>query len=423
MKEELLSYIWRYRLWDQSRLKTTEGESVEIIDTGRLNTDAGPDYFNAKIKIGDTTWAGNIELHVKASDWNLHNHQTDPAYNSIILHVVARSDCYVKNQKGDTVPQMELPISQDFINLARQLVSSDRPIACARYWNSELSRRLQLSLSSLVCERIEAKMEAIEKTLKQNHNNWEDTFYQVLARSFGMKVNAEPFELLARSLPQTCLAKQKSDIVQIEAMLLGQAGLLSAPIPTDEYIDKLITEYKFLSSKYQLTPMNRGIWKMARMRPANSPYVRLSQFAQLIYKSEHLFSHIMATNNYKELQSIFTVEATEYWRYHFYPAQASPQKPKHVGVMLCNSILINCVVPVMFAYGRKTGNEEKQEQAIELLTKIAPEENAIVSQWLQMGITVHSAHDTQALIQQQRNYCEKRDCLRCRIGYQIFKMK
>lgn len=421
MREDLVSYIWRYRCWNEQSLVTASGEPVEVLNVGLPNNGSGPDFFNAKVRIGETIWAGNVEIHVKASDWYRHHHETDPAYNSVILHVVADSDAEVRNQKGDVVTQLQIPIKKDYIDLADQLLKSQQPIACGHYWSEHLKARLELMMNGLLCERLENKVDAIEEILAANQNDWEETFYQILAKSFGMKVNEVPFVQLAKSLPQHILAKQKDQLIQLEALLIGQAGLLDRLEVTDGYTDKLIAEYKFLKQKYGLTPINPLMWKMGRIRPANSPYVRLAEFAMLTYNSEHLFRKVVETTNAKEMHKLFSFGTSEYWLTHYYPAQSSKKANKMIGETLRNSLLINCVVPMLFAYGKHNGDEKMTERIFELLETIPAEQNSVVAVWQNYGVAVNNAYDTQALLELKKNYCDKRECLRCKLGYQIFK--
>lgn len=421
MKEDLVSYIWRYRMWGDAALTTVNGDQVEVIDVGLPNNGSGPDYFNAKVRIGNTLWAGNVEIHVRASDWNRHQHDADAAYNSVILHVVAKSDAEVKNQKGDVVPQLQLPIEPRYINLAEQLRQSLQPIPCGHYWDEHLKTRLQFMMNGLLCERLEHKVVDIQEILVGNQNDWEETFYQVLAKSFGMKVNEVPFVQLAKSLPQHILAKHKDNLLQIEALLIGQAGLLNDLKISDSYADQLVAEYNFLKQKYSLTPIDPSLWRMGRIRPASSPYVRLAEFAMLTFNSEHLFRKVVETVDAKEMHKLFTFGTSEYWLNHYYLAQWSKKSEKTIGEAMRNSILINCVVPMLFAYGKHTGNEGMTERVFDLLESIPAENNSIIDTWKNYGIVSQNAYDTQALLEQMKNYCLKKECLRCKLGHQIFK--
>lgn len=421
MREDLVSYIWRYRMWGDALLTTVTGEPVEVIDVGLPNNGAGPDYFNAKVRIAGTLWAGNVEIHVRASDWFRHQHETDAAYNSVVLHVVANSDAEVRNQKGDVLPQVQLPIEPRYINLAEQLRQSHQPIPCGHYWDEHLKTRLQFMMNGLLCERLEHKVVAIQEVLKSNNNDWEETFYQVLAKSFGMKVNEVPFVQLAKSLPQHILAKQKDNLLQLEALFIGQAGLLEDVKLTDTYTDQLIAEYKFLKQKYSLVPIDPSLWRMGRIRPASSPYVRLAEFAMLTFKSEHLFRKVVETADSKEMCKLFSFGTSDYWKNHYYIAQWSKRSEKTIGVALRNNILINCVVPMLFAYGKHTGNEKMTERVFDLLESIPAESNSIIETWKNYGVVAQNAYDTQALLEQMKNYCLKKECLRCKLGHQIFK--
>lgn len=421
MKEDLVSYIWRHKLWGTAPLTTVNGEEIDIIDVGLPNNSSGPDFFNAKIRIGDTLWAGNVEIHVRASDWNRHKHETDAAYNSVILHVVADSDCAVKNQKGNVLPQLQLPIDARYIALADQLMASPQTIACEKYWDAHLVARLSLMMNGLLCERLENKVKVIGEILNSNQNDWEETFYQVLAKSFGMKTNEVPFAQLAKSLPQHILAKQKDQLLQIEALLIGQAGLLDDLEVTDGYTDKLIAEYKFLRQKYSLQPINPQLWKKGGIRPVNSPYVRLAEFAMLIYHSEHLFRKVVDTTDTKEMHKLFSFGTSDYWQTHYVPASASKKQNKTIGEALRNSILINCVAPMLFAYGKAMGVEGMTDRVFDLLNSIPAEQNSIVEVWKNMGVEVKNAYDSQALIELKKVYCDKKDCLRCKLGHQVFK--
>lgn len=421
MKEDLLSYIWRYRLWGNKELATTDGKPIEIIDVGTINKDAGPDYFNAKIKIDDTIWAGNVELHICSSDWNRHRHQYDPAYNNIILHVVQTADTTVQTENGQCPPQLELNVEQKYINLANELNQNEQAIPCGHYWDEKLLERLQLSLNGLLCERLEHKVERIVKSLEKNKNDWEETFYQQLAQSMGMKVNEFPFLQLTLSLPLKYLGKHKNNLLQVEAMIMGQAGLLEKLPLSDPYIENLKNEYKFFRAKFNLLPIDSKLWKFARMRPANSPYIRLAELAMMIHKSESLFSKIIETRDFKKLHECFTYGTSDYWDTHYSPNQESPSEKKIIGKTLRNSILINCVAPMVFCYGKMTGNDVVKDYAFELLEKIPAESNNIITTWCNYGAKPQSAYDTQALIELKKFYCDRKDCLRCKLGIQVFK--
>lgn len=282
MKESILHFIWQNRLFHAREMKTTDGEKVEVIDTGRLNTDAGPDFFNAKIRIGDTIWAGNVEIHTRASEWEKHGHQDNKAYQSVILHVVKRADKIIYRNDGEKIPQLELIYPSHIEENYEDLMRNQLKIPC----QSKLTTIPDIFIRSwkyaLLTERLSQKTDAINKMLHENQNHWDEAFYTALARSFGFGTNGQAFEMLARSLPMQVLAKHKSDPLQIEALLFGQAGLLEES-GKDKYAETLLKEYNFLKAKYKLQPIDGSLWKLLRLRPDNFPHVRIAQFAALIH--------------------------------------------------------------------------------------------------------------------------------------------
>ena len=421
MKEDLLSYIWRYRLWSNKEVKTTDGEEIDIIDVGTLNTDAGPDYFNAKIKKGDTVWAGNVEIHVNSSDWNKHKHQTDHAYDNVILHVVNKADCEVKTAGGNTLPQIELDVDEKYLKLDDELCKGDQSIPCSKYWDEKLKFKLQFSVNGLLIERLQSKVGNILNTLGKNKGDWEETLYQIMAKSIGMKVNEFPFHQLTLSLPFKYIAKHRNNLLQVESMIIGQAGLLNDIEEKDEYTKSLVNEYRFMRQKFDLTPIDKRLWKFARMRPLNSPYLRLAEFAMLIYKTEHLFSRLTECKEIKDMHKLLNQGSSKYWDTHYTLGAESNECEKTLGSAIRNSILINCVAPIIFAYGKSTGNEDYCQKAIDMLGEIPAESNHIVSEWASLGVESKSAYDTQALIQLKKMYCDKKDCLRCKLGIQVYK--
>ena len=316
MKESILHYIWQFRLFPVQDLKTTDGQTVEIIDPGKPNTDAGPDFFNAKIKIDNTLWAGNIEIHSLSSDWVRHHHTTDKAYDNVILHVVNKADANVFRTNGDSVAQLELAVPDHIRINYDELLREKKWIPCADKIHQVPLFLVNDWKNSLLVERLEQKTEMIETLLSQSNNHWEEAFYVSMARSFGFGTNSEAFERLARSLPMSILAKHKDNIFQLEAMLFGQAGLLENTV-NDEYQLNLQKEYRFLQSKYQLKPIESSEWKLLRLRPDNFPHVRLSQFAALIHRSTKLFSKIIESDNLQVMRGLFICEVSDYWKKHF----------------------------------------------------------------------------------------------------------
>ncbi|MCK4638130.1 MAG: DUF2851 family protein, partial [Bacteroidales bacterium] len=353
MTEEFLYYIWMFRLFDKD-ISTTSGESINILKSGERNTDSGPDFFNAKIKIGDTIWAGNVEIHINSSDWYKHNHQENNAFDNIILHIVYKNDAIIKRKNSEIIPTIELKEKFDkkLYYRYKSFMTNKYWIPCQKLIGNVDEFHLNNWLERLLIERLEHKAKTIESTLKLNKNNWEQTFYQYLARNFGFNTNAEPFELLAKSLPVNHLAKHKNNQFQIESLLFGQAGLLETDFK-DEYPNNLKNEYNFLKKKFSLKSVDGFLWKFLRLRPSNFPTIRIAQFANLIYKSSGLFSKIIEIKNIKEVYSLFNITTSEYWDTHYIFDKPSAKRKKSFGNNALNLIIINTIVPFLFVYGLK----------------------------------------------------------------------
>lgn len=420
MTEDFLHYIWQFKLFDLKNLHTSSGEKIEILHCGEHNTDAGPDFFNAKIKINNTLWAGNVEIHLQSSDWKNHSHQTDKSYDNIILHVVYDSDEVVNRTDGEKIPCLELKnrINQNVYENYVQLMQSRSWIPCQNQIQQVDEFVLKNWLDRLLMERMERKTSSIENALKQNHHNWEETFYQSLARNFGLKINADPFEMLAQSLPLKILAKHKNNLMQLESLIFGQAGMLEGKFK-DDYPRQIQKEYNFLQKKYSLIPMYGHLWKFLRLMPANFPTIRIAQFARLIFQSSHLFSKILETKNMKDIEKYFEAGTSSYWQSHYRFDRLSARREKHFGKNAIHVLLINTVAPFLFVYGKLKGDEEFKDKAFQLLQKIAPEKNAIISKWQELSVSVASAYDSQALLQLKNEYCSRKKCLHCVIGNQI----
>lgn len=421
MKESILHYIWQQKLFAAHDMKTTTGEDVEVIDVGKLNTDAGPDFFNAKIRIGDTLWAGNVEIHSRSTDWSKHNHHSDKAYDSVILHVVNEADADVFRIDGENIPQVELVYSKKIEMAYEQLIHEQKWIPCADKIMVVPSIFIQSWKNALLMERLEQKMLAIETLLNANNQHWEEAFYITLARNFGFGTNSQAFENLAKSTPLTVLGKHKDNLFQLEALLFGQAGLLQAD-NQDEYVVGLKKEYEFLSVKFDLQPMNAVQWKLLRLRPDNFPHVRIAQFAALIHASSKLFSKILENPDVSFLRTLFACKPSDYWQAHYLFAHESYKKEKKLGTQSINVILINTVVPFLFCYAYQKNNQILKDRALELLEQIPAEKNAIISGWLHLGLKLESAYDSQALLHLKKNYCDDKKCLRCRIGNKVLTM-
>ena len=422
MLEELFQYIWKMKLFEMSNLTTLDGEPVEIIQVGAHNHYSGPDFFNAKIKIGETLWAGNVELHIKSSDWLLHKHQNDIAYQNIILHVVYINDLALFKPNGEAFKTLVLKdhISDSIIDKYQNFKENKYKIPCEKSIAQVPHGIIQTSLEKLIVSRLEHKSQAVETLLAENNNNWEQSFYMHLASNFGFKVNHLPFELTARNTPLAVLAKHKNNINQIEALLFGQAGFLNETF-TESYPLMLQNEYAFLKKKYQLNHIASHAWKLSRLRPMNFPTIRLAQFAALIHESSHLFSKIIESESAEALINLFKITASSYWDTHYNFASTAAHSKKNIGKSAIENLIINTIVPFIFVYGKHYGNEKKCELAIELLEKINPEKNNIVQLWQSIGIRAKNALQSQALIELKNNNCDLKKCLQCSIGHFIIK--
>lgn len=415
MTEQLLQFIWQFRYYDLQQLQTTQNEPLQIIHTGHLNINQGPDFLNAKIKVGDTLLAGSIELHIKSTDWLAHKHSGDENYKNVILHVVWEAN----KQINLPFPELELQnrVSSLLLNKYARLMDYQSFIPCQNH----LSDIPEISISAwkdrAAAERLMQKSVYIQTLLEQNNNHWEETFWWMLARNFGLPQNADAFEAVAKSLPITILAKHKNQLIQTEALLLGQAGLLNN-IFSETYPQMLKKEYAFLKKKYQLQPVEVPV-NFLRMRPANFPTVRLAQLAALIHKSTHLFSKIKESLSVKEAESFLHSEANDYWKYHYRFEKETKLKPKSTGKQMTVNLMLNTVIPLLYTYGEVNKQEEYKSRAILFAESLPAEKNAITNRFRQLGITCNNAFDSQALIYWKKNYCHQKLCLQCTLGNKI----
>lgn len=420
MNERLLQFIWQFQYFDKHELTSRAGEPLQIIFPGTHNSNQGPDFLNAKIRVGKATWAGHIELHLAASGWKKHKHDTDKNYSNVILHVVWEDDT---PQDGalNIHPVLELKgrISRILLQRYESLMTGAAFIPCEKMISHVRPITWQSWKDRLLAERMIRKGKAAEVFLQQNNYHWEETFWWMLARNFGMKVNADAFETMAQSIPVTVLAKHKTQIHQLEALLLGQAGLLEGAYE-DEYPKLLQREYKFLKGKYSLAPIHHAV-HFLRMRPGNFPTLRLAQLAALVQNSAHLFSKIKEAGSVKQLKALFNVTANDYWHYHYRFDKASSYKRKELGESMTDNIIINTVCPVIFAYGSYHSEERYKEKALQWLEQVAAEDNSITKGFAGLGIANKSAFDSQALIELKNEYCNKMRCLDCGVGNAILK--
>jgi hypothetical protein len=419
MTEYFLQYIWQRHLCLPCENRTVDGEQVDIVRPGQPNGNAGPDFTDARIRIGGTLWAGCVEIHIRSSDWERHGHHVDPAYNNVVLHAVYQHDADAYNSRRQKIPVMELHFDARYYDNYNRLAGSGEHIACRNELNGADMFSFAAWLERLAVERLEQKASAIMQTYESTTGNWEETFYRRLAHNFGFSLNASPFEALAKSLPLTVLLKHRDSLKQIEALLFGQAGMLAGGDIADAYGEELSKEYRYLQKKYSLEPIDRFLWKFMRLRPINFPTLRIAQFATLIHRNEHLFSQIIEAKSVEEFEKIFDLHASAYWDAHYVFGKDSPKRRKQFGKMAVRTVLINTVAPFLFVYGKSRGKEDFCTRAVELLETLPSEKNSILAQWEQLGVHVSNAFTSQAVLQLNNAYCQPRKCLSCPVGNKI----
>lgn len=422
MSEAFLHYLWQFQYFDKNELKTSAGESIQIFNPGYRNSHAGPDFHNARVKIADVEWVGSAEIHIQASGWMEHKHDRDPAYENVVLHVVWKNDKAITRNDGSLLPTLELMHRVDprfFLDYQR-LVNSPEIIPCSPFLFQVKEVTKLAMLDKVLITRLESKSTRIFDTLHKNHHDWLETCYQLLARSFGFKVNADPFQQLAQLLPYKVLRKHGDKLLHIEALLFGQAGFLEEDMD-DEYYRLLKREYNVLRQKYKLSDrrLNKAQWKFLRLRPANFPTIRLAEFAALLFNQPNLFSVILETETFADLLSIFSVKQSEYWTHHYTFFKNAKEPVNFLGDSSISMIIINTVVPLLVAYGKSKDDQRYVDRAVGILQQIPSESNSIITQWKGLGLKCKTAFDSQALIELKNNFCAKRRCLDCTIGVSL----
>jgi hypothetical protein len=423
--EDFLHYVWKFRLFEWADLQTTDGEELEIFSAGLHNSDSGPDFQNARIRVGDTVWAGNVEVHISSSDWQRHGHTTDDSYSNVILHVVYKDDKPLVLPNGRRVPTLELQnrIPDDLYNRYHNLVFGNQTIIpCEANIGSVDGLTMHNWLTRVLVERLEKRSAAVIDALNINRGDWEETFYQFLAANFGFKTNALPFELLAKSLPQITLAKHKNNPLQIEAMIFGQAGFLNGDLK-DEYPLKLKNEYEFLQKKYKLIPIENHLWKFMRLRPQNFPTIRLAQFAALVVHSNHLFSKVLEIKDVKALRNLFSeIKVNPYWDDHYRFDVESAPSSKNMGTASIDILLLNTLALFLFSYGKHNQIQHYINRCLKLLEHLPNENNKIITDFATLGVKIDTAFESQALLELKNNYCNYKKCLHCGVGNKILKL-
>ena len=426
--EKLLHYVWKHKIWPLGELLTTDGRNIEIVDPGLYNRrNAGPDFFNAKVKIGSTLWVGNVEIHDRASDWYQHGHDHDTAYDNVVLHVVGIADTDVMNSRHEYLPQMVLEVPTAVKENYEELLRTDYYPPCYKIRPDLTPLTVHAWMAALQTERLEQKTEAIKQRAEQADGSWEDAYFMTLARNYGFGINGDAFEQWARHISLSAVGKHRDDLFQVEAIFMGQAGLLDLQaIPeryqttalNEEYFTRLRNEYQFLAHKFSMKPMDFVAWRFLRLRPQNFPHIRISQLANLYYERKAGLSQLLECESVEAIQQLLSTHVTPYWETHYVFGSESTRSTKQLSSASLNLLTINTAIPMLFAVGRHRRKEEYCDRAFDLLEQLKAESNHIVKMWKECGLEARSAGDSQALIQLKREYCDKRDCLRCRIGYE-----
>lgn len=421
MAEEFLHFIWQNRLIKQSGY-LADGQEYRIIRPGKANEDAGPDFLEAKIRIGNTLWAGHVEIHLRSSDWFRHGHQKDSLYRNVILHVVMQHDQEVAGPGGEAIPVLELDGKYDpeLYDRYRSIMESLERIPCSTLLESVGRLTLTSTIDRMVVQRLMDRALRWEKLLKEYRGDWAAVFYTQLCRNFGFKVNNDPMEMMARATPYRVLLRHSDNLFQIESILFGQAGMLSGRFD-DTYRKRLRTEYRFLSSKYHLTPCSELPWRFLRLRPSNFPTLRIAQFAALIHRTPHLPEVVKSAASVKEIVSILDCEPSEYWHTHYLFGKRSAKTGKKPGKTAINLLLINTIIPFLFAYGLINNREDYRAKALRWLETLPREQNSIIRQWQTAGLPATSAYQTQGLLELYNGFCNKKKCLNCSIGLDLLK--
>ena len=428
--EQLLHYVWKHKLYPLKELETSDGKPVEIIDPGLHNKNAGPDFFNAKVRIGDTMWVGNVEIHDKASDWYLHGHDKDSNYDNVILHVAGVLDTEVMKSNGLYAAQMQLDVPEYVTAHYDELQRTDEYPPCYKVIPELSSLTVHSWMAALQAERLEQKTEAIRSRVELCNGSWEDAYFVTLARNYGFGINGDVFEQWAHHVPLSAVGHHRDDLFQIEAIFMGQAGLLELDaVPTyyhqealnEGYFAKLRNEYQYLAHKFSMKPIDFKLWRFLRLRPQNFPHIRISQLANLYYGQKAGLSRLVECETIEQLKQVLSSHVTPYWETHYTFGSTSSKTEKHLTYGSLNLLIINTAIPMLFAYGRHRNKEVLCDRAFDFLEQLKAENNHIIRMWQQVGLPVKTAGESQALIQLKKEYCDKKDCLRCRFGYEYLK--
>lgn len=425
MSEDFLYFLWQFQYFQKSNLQTAAGEALQILAVGLRNTNAGPDFLNGRVLIDGLEWVGNVEMHLRSSDWHRHTHTHDPAYDSVILHVVWENDAVIERPDGSLVPTLALKPLTSLLLLQRyrSLLDSREVIPCANQFESVPELQKRSMLDRVLLQRLQRKAATVHEMLARNQQDWEETTYQLLAQNFGFKINAEPMLRLAQGLPLKVLLKHRDNLTQLEALLLGQSGLLTNAPGTDDYSLTLEREYSFLATKYGVNShqLRAHEWKFLRLRPANFPTVRLAQLATLIQQQTSFFSLFIHTEKMEQLSNVLHVQQSDYWRKHYLFQKESAVKVPALGKTSVENIIINTVVPLLAAYSEARDNHSFLDKAMEFLEQLPTEKNHVTDLWVTLGQTTKTAFDSQAVIELYTHFCQPKHCLNCTIGTTLLR--
>lgn len=424
MTEDYLHYVWRYKLFDHSNLYTTEGEEIEIKEYGIHNHDSGPDFSHAKIKIRETTWVGNIEIHIDSSAWYKHQHQEDKAYDTVILHVVYNHDRIVKTTKGGIIPVLELKSRIDYTQYADYEQFIFPLIPCGNSLRQVPDSVISSTLEQMLIERLINKSEEIQEELERTQYYWDQVFFQFIAKAMGMKINSHPMQELAKNTEVKLFYKLGDNLMAIESILFGQAGFLEEDRVGGEYFKALKKEYVFHQAKHNLIPINKVFWKLSKLRPSNFPTLRIAQLAKLLMNNNQLFDLlIVKENSYAEIKKRLTISLEDgFWLNHYTFDKESKLAKKAIGVNLINSIIINTIVPFLYSYGKYKDEKVFMERAMKLLAEIPSEDNKI-TRIFKDKIPIKNSAASQGITHCHNNYCVNKKCLKCSIGIYLMKKK
>lgn len=424
MTESFLHYIWQFQYFDKTNLSCSTGEEVMVIHPGLRNAHAGPDFFNAKIRIGTMEWIGTVEIHVFSSAWKAHNHDSDAAYENVILHVVWEDDLPVHRRDGSLIPTLSLKnrIEAKYLIPFKKLIQDPSPIPCSSSLPAVQPITRLAMLDKALMIRLERKADYVIAMLRKNNDDWEETCYQLLGRNFGFKVNAEPFQQLTKAVPYKLVLKHADNLQTVEAMLFGAAGFLEES-GADEYYRLLLQEYRVMKAKFNLyeKQMNGAQWRFLRLRPANFPTLRIAEFASVITHQKNIFSTLLECLEAEDIRRILDVKPSAYWEHHYQFFKYQPRTITGLGLSSIENVVINTVVPLLVAYGKAKDDQAFTDRAVSILNGIRAEDNAIIRSWAAAGITCTSGFDSQSLIELYTGFCQKKRCLDCSIGFSIIQ--